>query len=495
MESIFNFIDEFIMVLDKENNIKFCNNSLLKRLGFNINELLKENLITFTKGICNLDNDDKISIYDKKNNLIKFTYKLSYNTWNGNEAKILALKEIELYTKSDLEEILENTPLLAWIKDLEGRYIYVNKAYCDKIGLSKNEIIGKRCRDILCEEDAAIIEEEDRKLIEERYSIIDEEKLRLNNKLLLLFISKDIAVDIDGNAKYLYGMALDITENKRLEQEKKELEKEIAAEHIRNEFFNNISHEFKTPINLLLSTTQLMNEHMKNNNISNINEYKVKRYMEIIENNSYRLLKLTDNLIDMTQIDIGNYKLTLENKDIISIVENVILTASDYIGNINSKIIFDTNIEEKIVACDQEKIEKIILNLLSNAIKYSNDSDNEIFVNMKSSENNIKISIKDNGIGIAEDKLQSIFEKFGQEDKSLSRRQEGSGLGLALVKSLVEMHDGTIEVKSKLGEGSEFIITLPYKELLHSEQLRFNICNHSIFEKCMIEFSDIYAII
>ncbi|MBM6838671.1 ATP-binding protein, partial [Clostridium saudiense] len=135
-----------------------------------------------------------------------------------------------------------------------------------------------------------------------------------------------------------------------------------------------------------------------------------------------------------------------------------------------------------------------ILNLLSNAVKYGNDN-GKIFVNINSYENDIEISVKDNGIGISPDKINSIFDRFVQEDKSLSRKQEGSGLGLALVKSLVEMHEGSIRVKSELGKGSEFIITLPTKKVVKNEQLKFNICNQTIFEKCMIEFSDIYAII
>ncbi|SCJ63748.1 Alkaline phosphatase synthesis sensor protein phoR [uncultured Clostridium sp.] len=494
MESIFNCIDECMMVLDESNTIEFCNDSLLNRLNYKLDELVKKNLIIFVKDISNLDNDGELVIYGKEKNSIKFTYKINTADWKGNNAKILVLKEEEVYSKADLEKILENIQLLVWIRDLDGKYIFANKAYCNKFGLNKEEILGKRDRDIFCEEEAIIIEEEDRRLIEEKSSIRNEEKLRLNNKLTLFFVIKDIVLDKNENAKYVYGMAYDITDIRNLEEDRRKLEKEIEVEKVRNEFFNNISHEFKTPLNVLLSTTQLIGRYIKDKDIITISKDKIKNYIEIIENNSYRLLRLTDNLIDMTKIDTGEYKVILENKDIVSIVENVVLTACDYIGNINSDIIFDTNVEEEIIACDQEKIEKIILNLLSNAVKYGNDNGN-IFVNIKSYENNIEISVKDNGIGISPDKINSIFDRFVQEDKSLSRKQEGSGLGLALVKSLVEMHEGSIRVKSKLGKGSEFTITLPRKKVVKNEQLKFNICNQTIFEKCMIEFSDIYAII
>ncbi|MBM6838744.1 PAS domain-containing protein, partial [Clostridium saudiense] len=195
----------------------------------------------------------EIVIYDKKNNSIKFTYKINTATWKGNSAKILVLKEEEVYSKADLEKILENIPLLVWIRDLAGRYIYVNRAYCNKIKLKKEEILGKRNREIFSVEEATIIEEEDRNLIEEKSNIINEEKLRLNDKLTLLFSVKDILVDKNNNAKYVYGMAYDITDLRKSEDEKRDLIKEIEVEKVRNEFFNNISHEFKTPLNVVLS--------------------------------------------------------------------------------------------------------------------------------------------------------------------------------------------------------------------------------------------------
>ena len=470
MESVFNCIDECIMVLDEKNIIKFCNKSLLNILGYNLNDIQKKNLINIIQGINNFDSDGEVIIYNKENTPVQFTYKVNNAIWKGNSAKILVLKEKELYTKADLEKILENIPLLVWMRDLEGKYIYVNRAYCDFMKLSKDEIIGKRDRDFLCKEDSSVIEEEDRRLIKEKCNIIEQEELRIKNKLALFFVAKDVAVDKDGDVKYVFGVAHDITDIKKIEEKRRELEKEIEVEKIRNEFFNNISHEFKTPLNVLLSTTQLIGSHIKERDIKEISGEKIKNYIEMIENNSYRLLRLTDNLIDMTKIDTGEYKINLENKDIVSIVEDVVLTACDCMGNFSGEIIFDTNVEERIVACDQEKIEKVILNLLSNAVKYGNDN-GEIFVNINSYEDSVEISVKDNGIGISPENINNIFERFGQEDKSLSRKQEGSGLGLALVKSVVEMHNGTINVQSELGKGSNFIITLPAKRVVKSEQL------------------------
>ncbi|MDF2879427.1 MAG: sensor signal transduction histidine kinase, partial [Clostridia bacterium] len=154
---------------------------------------------------------------------------------------------------------------------------------------------------------------------------------------------------------------------------------------------------------------------------------------------------------------------------------------------------FDTDIEEKIVACDSDKIERIILNLLSNAIKFTK-SGGKIEVTLADADDTIKISIKDTGIGIPKEKQNFIFERFIQIDKSLSRNREGSGIGLSLVKSLVELHNGNISVNSVHGQGSEFIIVLPAFVLPQAEvSLDFPSAPiESKIDRINIEFSDIY---
>lgn len=153
-----------------------------------------------------------------------------------------------------------------------------------------------------------------------------------------------------------------------------------------------------------------------------------------------------------------------------------------------------TVIEEKIMACDTDKIERIILNLLSNSIKFTKPGGN-IYINIYDNIDSIILSIKDTGIGIPKDKLKMIFERFMQVDSSLQRENEGSGIGLALVKSLVEKHSGQISVKSKEGLGTEFIIKFPINLLATEvEDADNNNCNDHLVEKIHIEFSDIYSI-
>jgi signal transduction histidine kinase len=288
-------------------------------------------------------------------------------------------------------------------------------------------------------------------------------------------------------------------QKKMIDENKKLLQQTIEYDRLRTEFFSNISHEFKTPLNIILSTIQLLN-FIHKGSINNYSNFIVafEKYIDIMKQNSYRLLRLVNNIIDITKIDTGFYEINLNNHNIVAVVEDITLSIAEYIKSKEIELIFDTDFEEKIIACDDEKIERIMLNLLSNAIKYTKPG-GTIKVHIKNVDTNVMISVQDTGIGIPNDKLDVIFERFRQVDELLTRRAEGSGIGLSLVKSLVEAHGGTINVSSISGVGSEFVIMLPFRTLSNTESSykHLDIINnddqlHKNVERISIEFSDIY---
>ena len=214
----------------------------------------------------------------------------------------------------------------------------------------------------------------------------------------------------------------------------------------------------------------------------------------MMKQNCYRLLRLINNIIDITKIDNDYFNINESNNDIINLIENVTLSVADYIENKGISITFDTDVEEKIIVYDPEKIERIILNLLSNAVKFTPRGGN-IVIKIEDNTSNICIRIKDTGRGIPHSKLDSIFERFVQVDKSLTRTHEGSGIGLSIVKALVELHGGTISVTSKDGQGTEFIIYIPCKVVesqAHVKSVSAVQMVKNCIEKINIEFSDIY---
>lgn len=274
-----------------------------------------------------------------------------------------------------------------------------------------------------------------------------------------------------------------------IKKKEQELNDKIESENLKTEFLANISHELKTPLNMIFCSIQLLFLYNKNDKTKNKNN----KHLNIIKQNSYRLLRLIDNLIDITRIDSGYMVLNLKDNDLIKIVEDITMSTVEYVKNKNRNIQFDTNIEELIMAIDCDKIERIILNLISNAIKFTKEEDN-IEINIYYNGNHVEISVKDTGIGIPNDKLDIIFERFKQIEPILNRKNEGSGLGLPLVKSLVEMHDGNIKVYSEVNTGTEFIIELPVKLVIGDDNNHGKkVSKATNVEKIDIEFSDIYS--
>ncbi|WP_243425530.1 sensor histidine kinase [Clostridium paridis] len=279
-----------------------------------------------------------------------------------------------------------------------------------------------------------------------------------------------------------------------IEENNKLICENMEYENIRKEFFSNISHELRTPINVILSAIQLIEV----TNIPGKSQNKfVGKYLDTMKRNCYRLMRTFNNIIEVTKVDTDYYDINFQNIDIVDIVREVTEEVEEYIKDIEVKVIFNSKLKEKIIAADPEKIENIILNILSNAVKFTKSGGGgKIIVNVFEKEESIFISIEDTGIGIPEDKLDMIFEKFTQVNKSLTRNHEGSGMGLALVKSLVDKHNGRITVKSSLGVGSEFIIELPIRNI--SDEVAVEAINYNtysnLYEKIKIEFSDIYGI-
>lgn len=296
-------------------------------------------------------------------------------------------------------------------------------------------------------------------------------------------ILKDRNGEIDG----VLISALDITERELLKEE-------LEYSKLKLEFFANLSHEFKTPLNLSFSALQMLTLSQDKNYNPEI-KYKLRKYTSIIKQNNYRLLKLVDNMLDITKINSNSFRLNIDNHDIVEFIKRMTYSVAAYIENKNRVLEFKSNVKNKEIPCDIFVIERIILNLLSNAIKFTDEGD-LISVNLLDKNDYIVIIVKDTGIGIQEDKQKMIFECFRQVDKSFIRRSEGSGMGLAIVKLLVELHGGKIKVRSEVGVFTEFIIRLPIKQLSQVEESTNNyvIKEKSLIDRIDIEFSDVYGL-
>ncbi|MGM0438238.1 MAG: sensor histidine kinase [Bacillota bacterium] len=275
---------------------------------------------------------------------------------------------------------------------------------------------------------------------------------------------------------FFYSTMREIETQKKL-QEKQE---ELKYTKLKNNFFRNLSHELKTPLNLIFSSLQMMEMYNGDNE-------KMDEYINITKQNSYRLMRIINNLLDLNKIENDSFNLNIENIDIIELCRNLKNSIKCHAKSENKILEFKSYTDSKIISCDSYKIERALLNLLSNALKFTDEND-KISIIIEKEENYVDIIIKDTGIGIKEEKKDIIFEEFGQIDDSLSRNHEGTGLGLSISKSIIELHDGKIEMKSKYKKGTEFKIKLPDK-YLNDEEVVNNY--HNEINLIKLELSDI----
>lgn len=294
----------------------------------------------------------------------------------------------------------------------------------------------------------------------------------------------------DESGEYMISTIRNIEDRKKAEEAEQLLELKKKEEKMKNEFFTNISHELRTPINVIYSALQVENQYLNNNN----NDIIIK-YNKIIRQNCLRLIRLINNIIDITRIEADFFKIILSVENIVKVIEDITMSIIPYVESKKITLLFDTEIEEAYVMCDSDLIERIMLNILSNAVKYGKkDGIIEVYIS-KSSSNSISISIKDDGIGIPNEMKEKIYDRFLKVDSSLSRKTEGSGIGLALVKQFVEMNKGTISFHSELNIGTEFKITFPIleyaSEICATIEKPINY-EKNIIESAEIEFSDIY---
>ncbi|RCW41828.1 MULTISPECIES: PAS domain-containing sensor histidine kinase [unclassified Halanaerobium] len=288
---------------------------------------------------------------------------------------------------------------------------------------------------------------------------------------------------------YILCLAEDIT--KKLAAKKKiKAQKEVLKDNeLRTRFFTNVSHELKTPLNLIFSTLQVIDYYKKQHSYLK-NDKRLDKYLNLIKQNGFRLLRLANNLIDIIRIGADSFKINRGNYDIIFVIKGIIESVSDFIDSRDRMLKFSTDIKSKIIACDPFNIERVMLNLLSNAVKFTEAGD-EITVSVEEKEEKIVISVRDTGIGIKEEEREVIFEQFRQINKSFNKQQEGSGIGLSLVKSIIEMHNGKVWVESKFGEYSQFSFYLPDFKVIKEDNDSEKYKADNLFNKVDLEFSDI----
>ncbi len=236
------------------------------------------------------------------------------------------------------------------------------------------------------------------------------------------------------------------------EMSKFEAEKLHEVDEIKSRFFTNISHEFRTPLTLLLGPVRQM--------IEKVNDSKMKDDLRIVHKNANKLLELVNQLLDISKIESGHMKLQTSAQNVIVLLKALVLSFASYAERKNITLKFSSPEDEIIAYIDNEKIEKIINNIISNAFKFTPDG-GLIEVKVVKNDKYINVNVRDTGIGIPKEKISKIFNRFYQVNGSRTRMQEGTGIGLSITKELIELHKGKISIESEEGKGTIITISIP----------------------------------
>lgn len=418
-----------------------------------------------------------------------------------NILKLKKAKQDNIKEKRILQSILDSTKDGILVVDKDKRKIHHNNKFGSMWGISEEVLARNNNKEMMRYAKNQLIDPfEFVKNMKEEPNEMQNGVDFINFKDGRVFALLVQPLIIEGKASGTVWNFRDITEKIQIQKLMKEveikenlLEEAKEYEKIKDQFFSTISHELKTPLNIILSVVQLVDKTFCQQGFC-ANHEKLKKYMNMSKQNCFRLVKLINNLIDITKFDSGFMHMQFKNYNIVSVIENITLSIAEYIESKGIQLIFDTEIEEKIISCDIEKLERVMLNLLSNAVKFT-EYGGTIMVSIYDKEESILISIKDTGIGIPADMKDKIFDRFTQVDSTLRRKAEGSGIGLSLVKAIVELHNGTINLESNIGLGSEFIIELPVLVVDEESYVQDEVAisSQSNVERISIEFSDIYS--
>ncbi len=363
--------------------------------------------------------------------------------------------------EAQLRAVFDNTPIYLNLKDTEGRYLLINKPYEVWLGRAASEIIGKKAGDFVTDaEQLKDIQAAERRVVEtgevdEREISISRPDGKTYDRIIIMFPVKAP----DGQLTGIGTAAIDITERKQAERGlRAAVEKADYANRAKSEFLAHMSHELRTPLNSIIG----FSETLLGQFVATVEDPKVLEYIENIHGSGTHLLAIISDLLDLSKIEAGALEVAEDEIVVAEVVSATLRLIEERARKAGQRITVEIQDDLPILRGDELRVKQILLNLLGNATKFTPAGG---LISVRAGMNGdggVFMEVEDNGIGIAEEFLPRITEPFVQAGRDVTNRNhEGTGLGLALVKSLVETHGGSLEISSTAGEGTTVTVSFP----------------------------------
>ena len=365
-----------------------------------------------------------------------------------------------------LASIFEVSEVGIIVTDERGLIVRVNDSFLRSYGWTRDEIVGFDFVKLISEDEREKTRINHKKFLSVGVRSTGEAKMLRKDGGVANVLFTSATLNLSQNRKYLVTTVMDITLRKQMEQSLRVAKEQAdAANHAKSNFLANMSHELRTPLNAILGFSELM---MKET-FGPVGNNRYKEYTSDIHMSADHLLSIINEVLDMSKIEAGRLELVEEPLDIQEMIESVCRMMISRVFASNIDIV--QNVEGNLppFCGDYRLLRQALINLIANAIRYSPD-DGKITVSARIDKENgdLFMSVEDEGIGISEDKIHRALEPFGQVNDNSDMRdmhEQGTGLGLPLAKAMVEMHDGSLEIFSELGNGTSVQIMLPKKRV------------------------------
>jgi PAS domain S-box-containing protein len=365
--------------------------------------------------------------------------------------------------------MVESAPVMTWMTDDSGATIFANQRCLEFTGLGMREYFGKGWRDLVYPEDRDRMISTYSHALADHQAYSNEYRLkRADGVYRWVYSTAMPRFESDGTFVGYLGSSIDITDRKEAE-EMLRTAKEAAesANRTKSEFLANMSHELRTPLNAILGFAEIMREQL----FGPLGNPSYREYAGDIHDSGLHLLNLINDILDVSKAEAGKIELSEETLDIDDVIKSSVhlVKARSEAGRISLELRLQDPLPA--VRADERLMKQILLNLLTNAIKFTPADGHVLLEAGVETDGTFAINITDTGIGIAPEDIPKVMRPFGQVDSALSRKHQGTGLGLPLTKSLVELHGGRFAVESTKGVGTRVTVYLPATRVITTEHV------------------------